>query len=780
MLADAAATQLDAEATSIPEDDIRILRTHFLHGANIWTYREVLEVWLDLGGFEQFPSNLLPGLADRLLAALPGLIEHHCGVGERGGFVQRLASGTWLGHVLEHVIIELLNLAGLPTAFGQTRETTTSGTYKMVFRARDEASARAALEEGHALLMAAVRARKFDVPAAVQRVRAQVDRSYLGPSTECIVAAANDRAIPHIRLNAGNLVQLGYGARQRRIWTAETDRTGAIAEGIAADKDLTKTLLRACGVPVPEGRMVHSEAEAWEAAGDIGLPVVVKPTDGNHARGVTLDLRSQADIAAAYRLASAEGSGVIVERFIQGTEHRLLVVGDKVVAATRGEPVYVTGDGRTPIAELIEHQMNADPRRGREQQFPLTPIDLREDSGVQLELQRQGLASDSVPAPGQRVVVQRTGNMATDCTDEVHPDVAHAVTLAARIVGLDIAGIDLVATDIGRPLAEQGAAVVEVNAGPGLLMHLKPTQGQPRPVGRAICDHLFAADDDGRIPLVGITGSRDNAAIARLVAWLAQLDGKFTGVACRDGLFLNRRCFDTADSAHWKAGERLLVNRDVALAVIENPPASILRDGLPYDRCLVGVVTDTRLTPELATFDIHTSEHMHNVVRTQVDVVLAGGVAVLHAADAGALQLAPLSDGEVMLYAADAGLPSIGAHIGNGGRAVVLQNGHVTLCTGSQHAVLPGLGSLQEWRSRHGALADEAILAAVATAWALGLQPLLIGTGIGAFEGEPMACGDAAFVNSERPLVRGTLAAPGGTSVTGDGAMVPAAVPATA
>lgn len=721
----------------VPEEDIRILQARYLHGSNIWTYREVLEVWLDLGAFEQFPSNLIPGLSERLVAWLPELVEHHCGVGERGGFIQRLLGGTWMGHVLEHIIIELLNLAGMPTTFGQTRETTKSGIYKMVFRAQDEASARLALAEGHALLMAAIRNSAFDVQPAVQRLRTQIDSSYLGPSTDCIVQAAAERRIPHIRLNAGNLVQLGYGARQRRIWTAETDRTGAIAEGIAADKDLTKSLLQACGVPVPEGRTVQSAEEAWEAAQDIGVPVVVKPTDGNHARGVTLDLRTRENIARAFALASAEGSSVIVERFIPGTEYRLLVVGGKVVAATRGDPVFVTGDGSSSIAALIDAQMNADPRRGWEHQFPLTTIDLQKDGVVQLELHRQGFSADSVPAKGQRVIVQRTGNMATDCTDEVHAEVAHAVTLAARVVGLDIAGIDLVATDISRPLAEQGGAVVEVNAGPGLLMHLKPTQGQPRPVGRAICDHLFADGDSGRIPLVGIAGSRHNAAIARLVGWLTHLDGKMTGVACRDGLFLDRRCFDTRDSAHWKASERLLINRNVQVAIIENAAAAILRDGLGYDRCQVGVVTDTALSAELAAFDIHDAEHMHKVMRTQVDVVLSTGQAVLNADDAGALALAPLCDGEVILYATDAHNHAVVAHCARGGRAVVLAGGQVCLMSPqNRQQALPGFGSPGDWRRQHGPLPDDALLAVVAAAWALGLAPQLIGTGLGAFEAE--------------------------------------------
>ena len=290
-------------------DDIRLLRITYLRGPNVWTYRPALETWLDLGELENYPSSTLPGFSDRLVALMPALIEHHCGVGERGGFLERLTSGTWAGHVLEHVVIELLNLAGMPTGFGQTRSTSTDGVYRMVFRARDEHVARTALAQAHRLLMSTINRQPCDLAAAVEAVRDKIDDCYFGPSTASIVAAATERGIPHIRLNAGNLVQLGHGARQRRIWTAETERTSAIAEGIAGDKDLTKTLLKSCGVPVPEGQVVDSAEQAWEAAQRIGLPVVVKPTDGNHGRGVTLDLSSREDVLAAFAVAEPVPAG---------------------------------------------------------------------------------------------------------------------------------------------------------------------------------------------------------------------------------------------------------------------------------------------------------------------------------------------------------------------------------------------------------------------------------------------------------------------------------------
>ena len=731
------------------QDDIQLLRINYLRGPNIWTYRAVLEVWLDLGSLEDFPSNLLHGFNERLLALLPALLEHHCGVGERGGFLQRLNEGTWAGHVLEHVVIELLNLADMPTGFGQTRGTSRKGIYRMVFRSRDEQVGRTALAEGHRLLTAVLRGEPLghaDVKAAVEKIRDRVDDCYLGPSTAAIVAAATARGIPHIRLNDSNLVQLGYGASQRRIWTAETDLTSAIAEGIAHDKDLTKSLLATCGVPVPEGQVANSAAEAWDAALDIGLPVVVKPSDGNHGRGVSLDLNTREEVEAAFFLAQLHGSEVMVERYVRGHEHRLLVVGGRVVAAARGEVAAITGDGTLTVAQLVDAQLNTDPRRGMGEDFPLGLIDTVGDGAVKLELRRQGLHPQGIPAAGREVLIQRNGNVAIDCTDEVHPEVDHVVSLAARIVGLDIAGVDVVAQDISRPLHLQGGAIVEVNAGPGLLMHLKPAQGGPRPVGRTICDHLFppAAETtearrqhhDGRIPIVGICGSNGTLHIARMVAWLLHLSGRHTGLACGDGLFLDQRCVDATDATGWEAGQRLLINRNVQAAVFESRADIILRTGLPYDRCQVGIVTDLNGAAGLAEFDITEDDQMFRVMRSQVDVVLPGGAAVLNAVHAGLAQMQPLCDGEVIFYGSHPDDTAIAAHRSEGGRALYLRQGQVMLATGGAETLLPGLGKLASWRKRHArsGISDGSLLAAAGAAWALDIPLELIGAGIEAFD----------------------------------------------
>jgi cyanophycin synthetase len=711
--------------------DIAILRVTHLRGPNIWTYRPVIEAWLDIGELEECPSNTLPGLYERLTAWLPGLIEHRCGVGERGGFLERLRDGTWAGHILEHIVLELQNMAGMKTGFGKTRSTADRGIYKMAFRTRDETVGRAALQAGHALLLAAINDAPFDMKATVAELTELVDRYCLGPSTASIVDGATERRIPSIRLTDGNLVQFGHGAAQRRIWTAETDRTSAIGESIASDKDLTKTLLASCGVPVPEGAIVRSAEAAWEEAEDIGLPVVVKPIDGNHGRGVTLNLMNEADVHAAYAIASEAGdsSAVLVERFITGNEHRLLVVGQKVVAAAKGESLWVTGDGKSTVTDLCNSQINTDPRRGESEEHPLGLVD-PDDDEIQLDLKRQGLTPQSVPQAGQKVLIQLNGNVADDVTDEVHPDVAYMAALAARVVGLDIAGIDLVCEDISRPLEEQRGAIIEVNSSPGLLAHIKPAQGQPRAVGKAIVDHLFKEGDTGRIPLVGVTGSQDAALVTRLVGTVLNHSGKHVGVANRDGLFLDARRVTDKDGTRFDAGQRLLINRTVQAAVFESNARTILLEGLPYDRCLVGVVTGTGAVADVQDLYVRDEDALFNVVRSQVDVVLSEGAAVLNAADAQVVKLAGLSDGSVIFYALDENNAVLKQHRQAGGRVVFLRDQHIVMAAGSEEAPLLGLAKIKPATAKQ----PEALLAAAAASWALDVPTDLICAGLRTYD----------------------------------------------
>ena len=722
-------------AAMTDQKKIDILRVTYLRGPNIWTYRPVIEAWLDIGSLEDHPSNTLDGFYERLIGLLPSLIEHHCSPGVRGGFLQRVKDGTYAAHIVEHVTLELQNLAGMRTGFGKARQTSKHGVYKIAFRTRQEQVGREALVAARDLVVAAINGTPCDVASMVSHLRDQVDDLCLGPSTAHIVDAATERRIPSIRLTEGNLVQLGYGINQRRIWTAETDQTSAIAEEIASDKDLTKSLLKSCGVPVPEGELVKSAEQAWQAAQDIGVPVVLKPYDGNHGRGVSLNLCTQSDVEAAYALAHRKGNGsaVIVEKFISGNEHRMLVVGKHMVAAARGEAIWVTGDGLSNIDQLTDEQINSDPRRGTGEEFPLNALLPSQSGEIILELERAGLTPESIPAKDQRVLIQRNGNVAFDVTDLVHPSVAAAAALAARVVGLDIAGVDMVLEDVRKPMHQQRAAVIEVNASPGLLAHIKPADGEGRPVGKAIIEHLFKADRDGRIPIVGITGTQKTGRIARLVAWLAHISGKHVGLACSEGLYLDGRQVESKDCAHWDAGQRLLINRSVQAAVFENGSLTILTEGLAYDKCSVGVVTDVGWQESLLPFDILDAEQTFKVARTQVDVILPTGTAVLNAADPQVVELAELCDGKVIFYGMDANQAAMAEHQQAGEKVVFVRNDQIVLAHGITEIALLPLASLKPAKASQ----PEMVMAAVAAAWALGIPPELIGAGLRTFESNP-------------------------------------------
>ncbi|MEJ7137422.1 cyanophycin synthetase [Amphibiibacter pelophylacis] len=709
-----------------------------LRGPNIWTYRPVIEAVLDIGDWEDCPSDSLPGYVDRLLAWLPGLMEHRCSVGERGGFVQRLRQGTWPAHIIEHVALELQTRAGMPTGFGKARSAGPRGVYKVVIRTRDEQVGSAALTAARDLVTAAMLDQPYDVAATVAGLAELIDRRCLGPSTAHIVEAATGRGIPHIRLNDGNLVQLGHGARQRRIWTAETDGTSAIAEGISRNKDLTKALLSGCGVPVPEGEVVTDAEAAWSAAQDIGLPVAIKPLSGNHARGVSLDLTTQDEVRAAFEFAAREDSEVLVERCIPGHEHRLLVVGSQVVAATAGEVVTVTGDGVLSVEALVERDINSDPRRGEAEGFVLDIVRLGPDSVAAQELRRQGLTPGSVPQAGRTVLLQRTGTMNTDVTDRVHPEVAAMATLAARAVGLDIAGVDLVTPDITRPLQEVGGALVEVNAGPGLLMHIRPAQGEPRPVGAAIVSQLFgppgrSESPAGRIPVVGWLDTGLSDLAGRLLAWLLQLRGWHTAYASAQGLRVGGQMQEAVDATDWAVAQRALIHPGAEAALFSTPLRRLLTQGLPYDRCQVAVVAAWPALQGLDDLYITEDDQLPGLVRTWVDVVLPHGAALLNADDARVLDLARHCDGEVVLFSARVPVPGspLDAHVRGGGRALWWRPGHagqppsVHLVQGADSQVLddpcPELAATAS-------PAD--LLAAIGAAWILGLPAPLLRTGL--------------------------------------------------
>ena len=693
-----------------------------LRGPNIWSNFPVLEAWVDLGPLDR-PSTDFPGFNDRLMAWLPSMIEHRCSIGQRGGFFQRLRQGTYPGHILEHVTLELHTLVGVDVGFGRARETSEAGVYRVVVAYVEETLARQCLAVGRELVLAAIHDRPFDLKGELHKLRTLADEVLLGPSTAAIVDAARLRGIPVRRLNTGSLVQLGYGSRQRRIQAAETDRTSAIAEEIAQDKELTRTLLAAVGVPTPEGQSVASVEEAWAAATSIGLPVVVKPRDGNQGRGVATNLATQEQVTAAYRAALAESKGgqVIVEKFAPGHDYRLLVVRGRVVAAARREPAKVLGDGLHAVKELIDI-VNMDPRRGEHHATVLSKIKL--DAVSLAVLADQGYTPESVPPAGAAVLIRRNGNLSTggtaiDVTERVHPQVAARAIEAAAVVGLDIAGVDVVAMDISRPLEEQGGVVVEVNAAPGLRMHLDPSVGISRPVGDAIVGAIFPEGDEGRIPVCAVTGINGKTTTTRFIAHIIKGMGLRVGMTCTDGIFIDGRRIDRGDCSGPKSAGAVLLNPAVDAAVFETARGGVLREGLAFDRCNVAVVTNIGDGDHLGLGEVNTPEDLAKVKRCIVNVVPPNGVAVLNAADPLVVGMEPHCAGGIFYFALDGNHPVLVRHRKAGGKVIFARDGHVVVAEGEREEVVLSLDRVPLTLGGKISFQVENTLAAVAAAIAL-------------------------------------------------------------
>ena len=719
---------------------MEIRRVIALRGPNVWANFPVLEVWVDLKDFNDIASDEMPGFNERLMAWLPSLIEHRCSVGERGGFFERLRRGTYLAHILEHVALEVQTLAGMSVGFGKTRATYENGVYKVVIDYEEEIPARECLQLAHRICVAAVYNQPFDLPGEMDRLRDLAQDICLGPSTRAIVDAARKRKIPVQRMNAGSLVVLGHGIHQHRIQAAETDQTSAIAEGIAQDKQLTKTLLKAVGVPVPYGREVCDAEDAWSAADAIGLPVVVKPLDGNKGRGVTVDLSSREDVMAAYEAARVESSEVLVEEFIPGRDYRLLIVGNKLVAAARREPAHVIGDGVHTVQDLID-QENTNPLRGDYHALPLSKLSV--DVISQNLLSEQGLTLQSVPPAGKMVLLRRNANLSTggtavDVTDQVHPEIARAADDAARAVGLDVAGVDIVAQDIGSPLEEQKGAVVEVNAAPGLRMHTHPSQGIPRPVGDAIVSTMFAQGDTGRIPIAAITGVNGKTTTTRFITHLLKETGLAVGMTCSDGIYVNGRRIDNEDCSGPQSARAILLNPIVQAAVLETARGGILREGLGFDHCNVAVVTNIGDGDHLDLTDINTVEKLAVVKRTVVEAVAPGtGAAVLNAADPLVAAMASYCPGQVVFFGRDSDHPVITEHRQRNGKAVIVRNKAVFLAEGDHEEKLISLKRIPLTHGGRIGFLIENALAAIAAAWCLNIPLKAIIAGAETFEADP-------------------------------------------
>jgi cyanophycin synthetase len=697
-----------------------------LRGPNQWASFPCLEAWVDVGPLAGVPVYALPGFHDRLSAWLPTMIGQ-----------QQLAGAT-IADVLQHVALDLQSLVGTPVGFGRVHAAKTPGVATIVVEYREEPFAIACFHAASRLVQAAVSAAEFDMAGELRRLQDVLLKSQLGPSTRAIVEAAVARGIPTRRLNDGSLVRLGQGARQRRILAAETDATGAIAESIAQDKELTRTLLAEAGVPVAEGRPVRDAADAWAAADEIGKAVVVKPRSANQGRGVSVNLVSQAEVERAWSIAREHEPAVIVERFVPGADHRLLVIAGRMVAASRRCPPQVTGDGIMTVRQLVD-VVNADPRRCGDHAGMLSLIPL--DEVAQGVLADQGLTFGSVPEPGRVVTLRGNGNLSTggtaeDVTDLVHPDVAARAVEAALVVGLDVAGVDIVAIDISRPLEAQGGAVIEVNAAPGLRMHLQPTVGTPRDIGTAIVDTLFPSGDDGRIPVAAVTGTNGKTTVVRLLAHLASMSGGTIGMTCTEGVWIGGRPIDAGDCSGPQSARRVLANPAVTAAVLETARGGILREGCGFDSCDVAVVTNIGAGDHLGLGEIDTPERLAEVKGTIVGAVRPQGAAVLNAADPLVVGMRKWCRGQVVYFAADPANPLVVEHLAQGGLAATVREGWIVLCDGPRETRLAQLDRVPLVHRGLVAFQVENALAAAAAAWRLGVPLELVRLGL-----ESFACG---------------------------------------
>lgn len=669
--------------TSLPGPDLTIVSSRVYRGPNYWSYDPAVHLQVDLGGLERFPTDLIPGFTEALLALLPGLGEHSCSRRKAGGFAERLNEGTWLGHVAEHVALELQKLTGADVSRGKTRGTAgRPGVYDVIYAYSDETVGVAAGKLAVRLVNHLVQAEPdLDPVGEIEQLLLLAQKAAFGPSTQSLVDEAVSRDIPWMRLNSASLVQLGQGVHAKRIRATMTSQTGSLAVDIASDKEMTLQLLSSAGLPVPQSKAVRTLDGALEVAHRIGFPVVLKPSDGNHGRGVGLDLRDDAAVTKAFDLAKGESrrGWVIVETYLVGSDYRFLVVGGRMVAVAERVPAHVIGDGVQTVAELVD-VTNADPRRGVGHEKVLTRIAL--DEAADVLLGAQGHTRSSVPDRGVTVKLTLTANMSTggisiDRTLEAHPDNVEIAEEAARVIGLDVAGIDFMAVDISDPVREVGGGIVEVNAAPGFRMHTHPTVGDPQYVAKPVIDLLFPPGTPSRIPIVAITGTNGKTTTSRMVSHIFKGLGRKVGMTSTDGIVIDERLVIRADASGPKSARMVLQNPRVDFAVFEVARGGLLREGLGYERNDVAVVLN--VSPDhLGLGGIDTIEQLAAVKQVIVEAVPRDGFAVLNADDPLVAKMARSCSGQVVWFTmSQPGTPvwkKVDDHCRRGGRAVVLEH----------------------------------------------------------------------------------------------------------
>lgn len=706
---------------------MKILSHRALRGPNYYSRYPAIYMRLDIGELDERPSDKVPGIAEQLETLIPTIHAHRCSVGEPGGFLKRVRDGTYAGHMVEHVAIELQNLVGFSVGYGKTVDSYDPGIFNVVYRYRDEATGLAAGEAAVEIVRNLYDGAPVDLAPVVARLKEVRDAHALGPSTAAIVEVAKARNIPWYNLSAGtSYIQLGHGVKQRRFQATVTDRTGIIGHSIADDKGWTKQILGDAGIPVPRGGICYSWDEVKKTAEWIGWPVATKPLSGNHGRGVTTDIASLEDLRAGYEAARARNDAVIVETYLEGEDHRLLVIDGKLVAAARRRPAHVAGDGVATIRQLIDRE-NRDPRRGVGHENLLTQIEV--DAQTRRMLDQAGLTLESVPVDGALVFLKPTANLstggtATDLTDEVHPSVRFTMERIARLIDLDIIGIDLVAKTLSRPLDEQSAGVVEVNAGPGFRMHLSPTHGTPRPVGRHVVEMLFPDPaDDRRIPITAITGTNGKTTTTRLIAHILRQAGFSAGMGCTGTVEINNHVILRGDYSGPAAAEAVLREPTVEHAVLEVARGGIMRRGLGFDECDVGVLLNIA-SDHLGEHDIHTLDELARCKTVVVDAVKReGGFCVLNADDPLVMEQGTYwARGEIIYFTLNPDTPALAAHLAANRMIVTVRSGRIVLLRGGVTVDLVEVNDVPIAFEGHAIFNVQNAMAAAAAAIAHGVE----------------------------------------------------------
>ena len=667
---------------------MKIREINAMRGPNYWSVRrhKLIVMVLDLEEMEELPSNKIDGFYDRLKTMFPTMFEHRCSVGEPGGFFQRVEEGTWMGHIIEHIALEIQTLAGMDVGFGRTRGYGEEGVYNVVFAYMEESVGRYAAKASVKICEALISGEDYDLSDDIQQMRELREADRLGPSTGSIVEEAEARGIPWIRLNKYSLCQLGYGANQKRIQATVTSETSSIGVELACDKEDTKYLLEQAEVEVPRGDIIRRERSLEEACRYVGYPLVIKPIDGNHGRGITVDIQNYEDALQAFHHAkeSSKSGAIIVEKFIKGDDYRLLVINNKLVAGAIRTPAHVIGDGKSTVQELID-KVNSDPRRGYGHENVLTQITVNELTRTIIK--DAGYTLDSVIAEGERLILKDTANLSTggtaeDITDIIHPANVSMAERISKIIDLDICGIDIMTTDITKPLSETGGAVLEVNAGPGFRMHLAPTSGLPRNVAAPVIDKLFPQKGDtGRIPIIAITGTNGKTTTSRLIAHIAKMNGHRVGYTTSDGVYIQNRLLMTGDCTGPASAEFVLKDPTVNFAVLECARGGLLRAGLGFKKCDVGIVTNVA-ADHLGLKGIHTIEQLAKVKGVIPETVLPNGYAILNADDDLVYDMRRTVNCNVALFSMDENNPRIKAMQRLNGITAIYENGYVTICRG--------------------------------------------------------------------------------------------------